>query len=36
MAENVKPRVRVPGNATAGEEITIKTLISHTMEYLET
>ncbi len=32
MAENVKPRVRVPGTASAGEVITIKTLISHTME----
>lgn len=32
MAENVKPRVRVPRDATAGEEITIKTLISHPME----
>ena len=32
MAENVKPRVRVPGSATAGEVVTIKTLISHTME----
>ena len=32
MADNVKPRVRVPGEATAGETITIKTLISHPME----
>lgn len=32
MAENVKPRVRVPRDATAGEVITIKTLISHPME----
>lgn len=32
MAENVKPRVRVPKTAAAGETITIKTLISHTME----
>ncbi|MGJ8622141.1 MAG: thiosulfate oxidation carrier complex protein SoxZ [Yoonia sp.] len=32
MADNVKPRVRVPRDATAGEEITIKTLISHQME----
>lgn len=32
MAENVKPRVRVPKTATAGEVITIKTLISHPME----
>ncbi len=32
MAENVTPRVRVPSEASVGEEITIKTLISHTME----
>ena len=32
MADNVKPRVRVPKTAAAGETITIKTLISHTME----
>jgi sulfur-oxidizing protein SoxZ len=32
MAENVTPRVRVPRTATAGETITIKTLISHPME----
>lgn len=32
MAENVKPRVRVPRSADAGEVITIKTLISHPME----
>ncbi|WP_341212853.1 thiosulfate oxidation carrier complex protein SoxZ [uncultured Limimaricola sp.] len=32
MAENVTPRVRVPKDATAGEVITIKTLISHPME----
>lgn len=32
MAENVTPRVRVPRDATAGETITIKTLISHPME----
>lgn len=32
MADNVKPRVRVPKEATAGEVITIKTLISHNME----
>lgn len=32
MAENVRPRVRVPSSATAGEVITIKTLISHKME----
>ena len=27
-----KPRVKVPSKATAGEVITIKTLINHTME----
>ncbi|MFT5065302.1 MAG: sulfur-oxidizing protein SoxZ [Yoonia sp.] len=32
MADNVKPRVRVPRDASAGEIITIKTLISHKME----
>jgi len=32
MASGVKPRVKVPKSATAGETITIKTLISHTME----
>ena len=32
MAEGVKPRVKVPKSASAGETITIKTLISHTME----
>ncbi|MBS1302035.1 thiosulfate oxidation carrier complex protein SoxZ [Loktanella sp. SALINAS62] len=32
MAENVTPRVRVPSEASAGEAITIKTLISHLME----
>ena len=32
MAENVTPRVRVPREATAGETITIKTLILHPME----
>ncbi|MDJ1006248.1 MAG: thiosulfate oxidation carrier complex protein SoxZ [Paracoccaceae bacterium] len=32
MADNVKPRVRVPKEASAGDTITIKTLISHTME----
>lgn len=31
MAE-VKPRIKVPGEAKKGEIITIKTLISHTME----
>lgn len=32
MADNVTPRVRVPRDATAGESIVIKTLISHQME----
>ncbi|MEL6957409.1 MAG: thiosulfate oxidation carrier complex protein SoxZ [Pseudomonadota bacterium] len=32
MADNVTPRVRVPREASAGETITIKTLISHPME----
>lgn len=32
MASGVKPRVRVPKTASAGESITIKTLISHKME----
>jgi sulfur-oxidizing protein SoxZ len=32
MASGVKPRVKVPSSATAGEVITIKTLISHPME----
>jgi sulfur-oxidizing protein SoxZ len=32
MASGVKPRVRVPKTASAGEVITIKTLISHKME----
>jgi len=32
MAEGVKPRVKVPKTASAGEEIVIKTLISHKME----
>ena len=31
MADNVTPRVRVPRDASAGETITIKTLISHPM-----
>lgn len=30
--EGVKPRVRVPGSASAGEVVTIRTLISHPME----
>lgn len=32
MAEGVQPRVRVPSSASAGEAITIKSLISHPME----
>ena len=32
MASGVKPRVKVPKKAAAGESITIKTLISHKME----
>ena len=32
MASGVKPRVKVPKTASAGETITIKTLISHPME----
>lgn len=32
MASGVRPRVRVPKTAAAGETITIKTLISHKME----
>ncbi|SMX21943.1 thiosulfate oxidation carrier complex protein SoxZ [Boseongicola aestuarii] len=32
MAEGVKPRVKVPKTASAGEAVTIKTLISHQME----
>ena len=32
MADNVKPRVKVPSKASAGDVITIKTLISHPME----
>lgn len=32
MASGVKPRVKVPKTAAAGETITIKTLISHKME----
>lgn len=32
MANTVKPRVKVPKTAAAGEIITIKTLISHKME----
>ena len=32
MTEGVKPRVKVPKTAAAGDIITIKTLISHKME----
>ena len=32
MAKNVKPRVKVPKSAAAGETITVKTMISHKME----
>ncbi|SHE75049.1 sulfur compound chelating protein SoxZ [Ruegeria intermedia] len=32
MASGVKPRVKVPKTATAGEAVTIKSLISHKME----
>ena len=32
MAQTPKPRVKVPKTASAGEVITIKTLISHKME----
>jgi len=32
MASGVKPRVKVPKKAAAGDVITIKTLISHKME----
>jgi sulfur-oxidizing protein SoxZ len=32
MAADAKPRVKVPKSASAGEVITIKTLISHDME----
>ena len=32
MAAGVKPRVKVPKTAAAGEAVTIKTLISHPME----
>ncbi|QGX99880.1 thiosulfate oxidation carrier complex protein SoxZ [Roseovarius faecimaris] len=32
MAKGVKPRVKVPKSAAAGDAITIKTLISHKME----
>ena len=32
MASGVKPRVKVPKSASAGETVTIKSLISHKME----
>ncbi|HKL46132.1 MAG TPA: thiosulfate oxidation carrier complex protein SoxZ [Roseovarius sp.] len=32
MADNVRPRVKAPRKASAGETVTIKTLISHPME----
>lgn len=32
MASGVKPRVKVPKTAAAGDAVTIKTLISHKME----
>jgi sulfur-oxidizing protein SoxZ len=32
MAEGVKPRVKAPKSASAGDVVTIKTLISHKME----
>ena len=32
MASGVKPRVKVPKSASAGDTITLKTLISHKME----
>jgi len=32
MASGVKPRVKVPKTASAGDVVTIKTLISHKME----
>jgi sulfur-oxidizing protein SoxZ len=32
MAEGVKPRVKAPKSAAAGEKVTLKTLISHQME----
>jgi len=32
MAKDVKPRVKVPKQAAAGEVVTLKTLISHPME----
>ncbi|MET4130406.1 thiosulfate oxidation carrier complex protein SoxZ [Roseovarius sp. MBR-6] len=32
MAQDVKPRIKLPKSAAAGETISIKTLINHTME----
>ena len=32
MAENVRPRVKAPKSASAGEVVVLKTLISHPME----
>jgi len=32
MAENVVPRVRVPRDASAGDSVAVRTLISHPME----
>ena len=32
MAEGVKPRVKAPSSAAAGEAVVLKTLISHQME----
>jgi sulfur-oxidizing protein SoxZ len=32
MADNVTPRVRVPREASAGETVSVRTLISHPME----
>ena len=32
MASGVRPRVKVPSTASAGDTVTIKTLISHQME----
>ncbi|WP_238364393.1 thiosulfate oxidation carrier complex protein SoxZ [Mesobacterium pallidum] len=32
MASGVKPRVKAPKSAAAGETVTLKTLISHNME----
>ncbi len=32
MADNVTPRVRVPREASAGDRVSVRTLISHPME----